>query len=260
MARRDMTQMGGPNESFPPTVWQDIAAIQGPDAQQRGEALNRVVAVYWKPVYTFLRHRGYDNDAAKDLTQGFFTDVVIKRDLLRQAQQSKGKLRTFVLSSLRNYEIDVFRNRRAKAPPGGMRNVDDTQLAGQEPSDDMTPDGAFYRAYAERLFSEVLAEVEAECRSNQQAIHWLLFHARYVQPVLGDGVTPDLSQLAAEHGIKDSAQASNMMITVKRRFTAALRRHVRQLETREADVDQEMRDLMHALIDAAGVNPARRMF
>jgi len=42
----------------------------------------------------------------------------------------------------------------------------------------------------------------------------------------------------------DEAKASNMVITVKRRFQAVLRRHVRQCVDSDAEVNEEIRDLM----------------
>ena len=37
--------------------------------------VDRLLRRYWKPVYCYLRHKGYSNENAKDLTQGFFETV-----------------------------------------------------------------------------------------------------------------------------------------------------------------------------------------
>jgi len=34
--------------------------------------MGEMLKTYWKPVYCYLRCKGYDNEQAKDLTQGFF--------------------------------------------------------------------------------------------------------------------------------------------------------------------------------------------
>ena len=36
---------------------------------------------YWFPLYAFIRRRGHDGSAAADLTQGFFTELLEKREV-----------------------------------------------------------------------------------------------------------------------------------------------------------------------------------
>ncbi|MCU0918646.1 MAG: hypothetical protein MUC88_29425, partial [Planctomycetes bacterium] len=76
MGRRDQTDMGGDGQTFLTTHWSLIEGIQSegdPEQALIGLLLQR----YWKPVYCYLRHRGYPNEQAKDLTQGFFHEVVL---------------------------------------------------------------------------------------------------------------------------------------------------------------------------------------
>jgi hypothetical protein len=66
-------------------------------------------------------------------------------------------------------------------------------------------------------------------------------------PILEGQTPPPLSALCAEHRIPDEAKASNMVVTVKRRFRTTLRRHVRQAVGSDAEVEEEICDLMQIL-------------
>jgi hypothetical protein len=71
------TAIGGPHGRFPST---QVSLLEAAAAGVPGDALDRVIALYWKPVYRYIRFRfGKDNEDAKDLTQGFFA-AALQRD------------------------------------------------------------------------------------------------------------------------------------------------------------------------------------
>ena len=68
--------MGGKNEAFQTTRWSEIRNAQSPAVERKREIIDKLLTRYWKPVYCYLRRKGYDNEEAKDLVQGFFTEKV----------------------------------------------------------------------------------------------------------------------------------------------------------------------------------------
>src|SRR4030065_2580148 len=99
MSNHDQTSMGGDREAFLTTHWsfiEDVKQHRDKDRALIGLLLKR----YWKPVYCYLRRKGYDNEQAKDLTQGFLHEVVLNRDLIDRADPSKGSFRTLLLHAL----------------------------------------------------------------------------------------------------------------------------------------------------------------
>src|ERR1035438_2774490 len=65
------TTMGGPRGQFPSSQLSLLEAASS-GAGLPNEALERVSALYWKPVYRFIRITfRKNNEDAKDLTQGF---------------------------------------------------------------------------------------------------------------------------------------------------------------------------------------------
>src|ERR1700720_1777445 len=86
---------------FATTHWSLVLAAQGesPSAQ---EALEKLCRIYWWPLYGFVRRQGHTPEEAQDLTQGFFAMLLQRRDL-DVVRQEKGRLRSYLLVSLKNF-------------------------------------------------------------------------------------------------------------------------------------------------------------
>ena len=86
---------------FPSTQWSTIL-----NAGHRGSpaALEDLCRAYWLPLYAFLRRQGHSPHDAEDLVQGFLARVLAREDLAEVGPE-KGRFRTFLLASLRNFVI-----------------------------------------------------------------------------------------------------------------------------------------------------------
>ncbi|MBI2931520.1 MAG: sigma-70 family RNA polymerase sigma factor [Planctomycetes bacterium] len=73
--------------------------------QHSREALDALFRLYWKPIYFYVRRRGASVEDAKELTQGFFAEL-LRRDSLRLVEKDKGKFRTFLLTFLERFLIN----------------------------------------------------------------------------------------------------------------------------------------------------------
>jgi DNA-directed RNA polymerase specialized sigma24 family protein len=248
--RRDKETSRGWNEPFPTTHWTDILEVSSGDKPRRLLALEKLALRYWKPVYYYLRCKGNGHEDAKDLTQGFFHEVVMGRHLVEQATREKGRFRTFILTALERYAVSAHRVERAKQrlPEGGL-----VRLEGLDSWDSpsllhyTTPGDAFDHGWALALLDQVLAQVARECHERGKEIHWKVFEAKVLQPILTNVERPPLIRLCEEYGIRNNITASNMIVTVKRRFQSVLRRHVRYFVSSESEVEEEIRHLMKIL-------------
>lgn len=249
MARGKRTTMGGADENFEATHWSEIIRVRTDDAEQRRQLLADVLGRYWKPVYCYLRRKGYANEPAKDLVQGFFQEVVLARGLIERADPERGKFRTFLLTALDRYATSVHRREtaRKRRPVDGVVSLDGLEGPVAEPSMDATPEQAFHHAWASALLQQVLETVEQLCHENGQDAHWAVFCARVVKPTMENAEAPSLRQLCEELGISDEVRASNMIVTTKRRFQHVLKRQVRQFVASDAEVDGEIRSLIEIL-------------
>lgn len=250
MRPSDRTSMGGPDERFLTTEWTMILRAQTRDADARREAMGELARRYWKPVYCFLRYKGHSNEEAKDLTQGFFEQVVLGRGLVQKADRAKGRFRNFLLRSLDLYSRGVRRAKMSKRrrPEGGLIALDGVESFNMPAlADDVTPEELFHYGWAATLLEAVMEDVELQCRHFDEQSHWEVFRARILAPIMEGTPPPSIAEVCARYGIASAAKASNMIVTVKRRFRATMKRHVRPLVASDAAVDEEIRDLMAIL-------------
>ena len=247
MERYEHTSIGGSVEAFLTTRWSVIDKIAADDDTPNQALINELLKKYWKPVYCFLRHKGYDNEQAKDLTQGFFEEVVLGRELIKRADQARGRFRTFLLAALEQYLARVHRKEtaRKRIPKDKLlqlEQIDPAELP--EPVGKLTPEKSFNYTWVSELLDKVLAEVQTKCQTDDKILHWQVFHDRVLKPIMENAQAPSLAEICDKYGIENSSKASNMIITVNRRFQAALKRLVRRTVANNTDVDEELRELM----------------
>ena len=249
-ARRDYTSIGGADEAFPLTHWTQMVHMSAEQEPSGRAAMGQFLARYWKPVYCYLRRRGVSNEDAKDLTQGFFQEVILARGLIRRSRRERGRFRTLLLTALNNYINSVHRARtaRKRMPATGLVGLGSVDwAAAPQPASRATPEDAFNYAWASALIDQVIADVERQCHAAGKAVHWQVFCGRLLRPLLDNTEPVPLAALCDQHGIANEVRASNMVITVKRRFQAAMRNHVRQFVDSQEQVEREIQDLMAAL-------------
>src|SRR5882672_8553406 len=92
----------GQAQDFPHTRWSVVLAATGRASPQADEALEAICRAYWYPLYAFVRRSGQSPHDAQDLTQEFFRHLLEKR-WLAAADREKGKLRSFLIASLKNF-------------------------------------------------------------------------------------------------------------------------------------------------------------
>lgn len=248
--RKNLTQMGGINTSFMTTQWSRIEAARTLDPEHQKRILEDLIGAYWKPVYCYIRRKGYDNDKAKDLTQGFFHEVVLGRQLIQTAEQTRGRFRTLLLTALDRYMTSAYRRETAakRQPQAGLLSWEELEESyGTIQARELDPQAAFTYAWASQLLQKVLVDLEKACRQDDKATHWELFRIRVLDPIISGTDPVPLAELCKRFGLPDPVKAKNMVVTIKRRFQSALRTQVRQWVNLETEVDEEIRVLMQIL-------------
>src|SRR5438128_11351774 len=98
--------------AFVTTHWSVVLAAQG-RSPAADEALEKLCRTYWWPLYGFVRRNGYSAEEAQDLTQGFFALLLERRDL-DVVRREKGRLRSYLLVSLKNFLAKARRRELAR--------------------------------------------------------------------------------------------------------------------------------------------------
>ncbi len=137
---------------FATTRWSVILAAGNRAEPGWQDALSTLCEVYWYPLYAFARRTGTQPEEAQDLTQEFFTRL-LQKDSLRRADPRKGRFRSFLLTSFKNFIADERARARALKRGGGQTpiSIDVETAEGMytlEPFHEQTPDKLFERHWA----------------------------------------------------------------------------------------------------------------
>ena len=220
MQRRDYTEMGGPGGTFLTTHWSLIEDVK--------------------------RQKRYDNEQAKDLTQGFFHEIVLNLQLIQRADESRGRFRSFLLFALNQYLMNQKRREDAqkRIPKDKMVSLDtiESPILPQRIVES-GPEDSYNYAWVSALLDQVLAEVQHKCCEQGMETHWRFFSERMVEPMLNSSTPPSLADICAKYGIESEKKASNMLVTVKRRFHAALKEYVRTTVASDTQAQAELTEI-----------------
>jgi DNA-directed RNA polymerase specialized sigma24 family protein len=154
--------------AFNTTHWSVVLEAQGetPAAQA---ALEELCRTYWGPIYGFVRRQGIGPEDAKDLTQGFFALLLERRDL-NVVRKEKGRLRSYLLTSLKHFLANE--RSRALAVKRGegqvlipLDRLHECESAGFEPTNTLTAEHIYERAWALALLDQVLIRLGIEYRA-----------------------------------------------------------------------------------------------
>ena len=250
MRPSDHTEIGGIGQAFLTTHWSLIEEVGQGDQDNDRALIGLLLDRYWKPVYCYLRRKGYDNEQAKDLTQGFFQEIVLGHDLIKKADSTKGRFRTFLLTALDRYVINVKKGQTAqkRIPQHKVVHLDfinPPELPGT--IDKLSPEDSFTYAWVSSLLDQVLEKVKTACLREGKEVHWAAFQDRVLQPAIDDTFAPSMSDICQRHGIANPIKASNMIVTVKRRMQSVFAEHLRKSVGADEEVQEELREIRRFL-------------
>src|SRR5689334_19478468 len=164
-----MTGIGGTAQNvaaaFVTTRWSVVLTAQG-ESPAADEALEKLCRTYWWPLYGFVRREGYKPEEAQDLVQAFFARLLERRDL-ETVRQEKGRLRSYLLASIRNF-ISKARDRELTIKRGEGRplvSLEDLlarERMDQEPAHQLSADRIYERRWALTLLEQVLGRLREE--------------------------------------------------------------------------------------------------
>ena len=215
---------------------------QSPAAQ---EALEKLCRTYWRPVYSFIRRQGAGPEEAEDLTQGFFALLLERRDL-ETVRKEKGRLRSYLLVSLKHF-LTNERHRAMTIKRGEGRRLVPLDAVGDHEGMDLVPmtstaDQIYERRWALTVLEEVLARLGDEYRTGGNTA---LFDQ--LKKLLTD--EPDrLSQaeIAAKSGMTENA-VKQAFHRLRQRYRELLHEEIARTVIAPGDIEDELRHLVAVL-------------
>lgn len=231
----------GPDDSVGSTCWSTVlaAGIGAP------EALETLCETYWLPVYAFIRTRT-SRDDAEDLTQGFFAEF-LQRNTVASADPLRGRFRSYLLTSAKNYLANQHA-RRTALKRGGQRSVLslDTQaaegrlLSAVTPS--RTPEKEFERQWALALLERALQRLEMEYVEADKEVRFRTLRLFLTEQRVG------ITQAEAARQLNMTPEAVRATVSrMRKRYRILLREEVAQTVDTNSSIDDELRALFQAL-------------
>jgi RNA polymerase sigma factor (sigma-70 family) len=239
---------------FATTRWSLIRNGGAAGARSANEGLAQLCQIYWRPIFTFIYRRGYSAQDAQDLTQDFFV-VLLEGPLLQTADPARGRFRSLLIRSLKNFLVDAQVRRRTQKRGGGLQFVSWEKWMAEAPCQLSISAQALETSPAEALFDlswaaavaeEALRRLRLECESKGRRRVYEVLH-RYLTAERGDISYQDLSVAL---GVPEPSVKS-LLHQFRKRYRGLLREEVAKTVESEAGVDDEIRYLC-ALLSTRG--------
>ena len=231
---------------FTTTRWSVVLAAQRDSTPQAREALTRLCESYWHPLYSYLRRSGYTADQSQDFTQAFFTRI-LEKQTLRNADPERGRFRSFLLASLKNFVANEHAREHAKKRGGAQPPLSLSFESAEEqyqidPPSDETPDKTFDRQWALTLLENVLKRLRHELESAGKERQFERLKVFLTGETPGVGYAEIWSQLEMSEGAVKVA-----VHRLRRRFRTLLQDEIAQTVSSPDEVEDEMRHLWSAV-------------
>jgi RNA polymerase sigma-70 factor (ECF subfamily) len=223
-----------------------VLAAGRSDTPHARAALEKLCQAYWYPLYAYVRRRGHSPEDAQDLTQTFFTRL-LERNWVGNADQQKGRFRSFLLSAMNHFLADEWDKARAQKRGGGVPPVPlqfDTAETryGHEPVDNITPEQSYERRWVLTLLDEVLHRLRLEYEQEGRAE---LF-AELNPCLVGERTAQPYAELGAKLGVSEGTVKAAVH-RLRQRYRQLLRDEIAQTVAEPGEVDEELHHLFAVL-------------
>ncbi|MBA7694946.1 hypothetical protein ES703_103562 [subsurface metagenome] len=231
---------------FATTHWSVVLQAGQPGAPGYQQALETLCRGYWFPLYAYLRRHGYDSHQAEDYTQAFFCRV-LEKQVLRLADSKRGRFRSFLLATLKNFLADERDRARAQKRGGGRKllSIDFNEAENQyalEPADRLSPEKLFDKSWALTVLERTMACLKTELAGKNKKE---LFDHLKIYLTAEKGSIP-YRDTAAELNMTEAA-VRTAVHRLRRHYRKSLRDEIAQTVASEDQIDEEIDDLFAAL-------------
>lgn len=231
---------------FVTTRWTMVMTAAAEDRAPASRALDELCRAYWVPLYAFARRQGLSPAEAEDATQGFFARLLARNDLAH-ANRERGRFRSFLITSFKNFlanqRRDAGRLKRGGGEAAMPLDFAEAEAVLQNAAHSgISPDKMFDRQWAEAVLDQAAQR----------------FREQYAASGKGAQADALLPFLWAHHEDAESAElATRLDISAgaarvalhraRTRFRELVRGEIAQTVLSEAEVDAELQNLIDVL-------------
>jgi RNA polymerase sigma-70 factor (ECF subfamily) len=229
---------------FATTHWSVVVRAGDSRSPEVATAMERLCQTYWYPLYAFVRRKGYTHEDASDLTQAFFARF-LEKDYLRSVDASRGKFRTFLLTSMTHFLANEWDRSQAQRRGGGCRVLSWDAVSAEEryrlePVEQTTPETIYERRWALTIMDVVVDRLAKETEEKRFEVLKAF--------LLEDKSVISYEEAAGRLGISVAAITSAIH-RMRARFRALLFEEVAKTVEKPKEVEHELRYLLSTLGD-----------
>ena len=233
--------------SFVTTDWSLVVLAADAETSEGRAALEGLCRNYWLPLYRYARWRGLPVADAEDLTQGFFEDL-LSRGAIARADATRGRFRTFLLTSFKHFHSHQRVGASSQKRGGGLEIVSlesmrelETKFP-EEPATPESPENSYDREWAARLLGLALAALQRE----YAAIGKTALFDELKTVLWGGRGQGSYAEIAARLAMTEGA-LKVAAYRFRQRFGDKLRAEVARTVLNPRDTEDELRHLLAAV-------------
>jgi len=229
---------------FPTTRRSIVAALASSEEDERVRAFETLVALYWRPVYKYLRVRGRRSaEDAEDLTAAFFARA-FEKESLASYDSSRASFHGFLRMLLDRFASNEDKAARRQKRGGGEARLDfdaaEAELARAGPAAaGNDPEELFHREWVRSAFALCVERLRAACQKDGHETDFALFEAYDLEPE--DGVS---YRALSEKFAMPETTVTNRLAAVRRRFREIVLDTLREATANEREFRAEARALL----------------
>jgi RNA polymerase sigma factor (sigma-70 family) len=234
---------------FPTTRRSVLEATRDEDGDVRRAAFDALIAVYWRPIYTYLRIKWRAQPAdAEDLAQEFFARAVIG-GFFDDYDPARARFRTFLRTCVDRFAANARRNQRRLKRGGGVKPLPLDFAAAERgltalratAAPEADGDVWFDREWVRSLFAEAVDALRAGCLATPREIRFLVFERYDLAPADG-AARPGYKALAQELGLS-VAQVTNHLAWARKELRRLVLERLELLSGSDSEFRAEAEDL-----------------
>lgn len=226
------TAIGGRSGQFPTT---HLSLLEATASGLTSAAMDHVIALYWKPVYRFIRFKFQkNNEDAKDLTQGFFVSAM-QRNFFSQFDPEKASFRTYLRMAVERYAANEYASENRQKRGGGI----DFEPVEEHHSATESPEAEFEREWRRQLFSLALDDLRAHCETKGKHVQ---FHVFSDYDLCDGDDRPSYARIAVKYDIAETT-VTNYLAWSRCMLRALVMERLRITTADAREFHKEMRQL-----------------